>query len=1301
MAVSRFIYVIFAELSTGNNLILRLHSRQNMHYNFRGAIRGFFEQNRLQCRMKPENGFSKKLYIPEQHTIYSSLKWIFCSNLHHRKKILALVLAFACAFTMFAGAAFTDAADINADNVEAVDLLTTLNIIGGYPDGTFDPEGTVDRAEMAKMIYTIRNDGNTDASAHVDNSTSFTDINGHWAEGYIKYLQNTGIVSGKSATIFDPDAPVTTTEAMKMALVLAGYDATNAELTGVNWSKNTLTLATTIGLTDNVHSAMTAGCTRQDAAQILANVLSATAVRYSSIVEDFVNDSKDGLAFAGPAISVGNKWMDLCTDIGVLADLDNTTLSIIIDANDAPDSHHDAGKQTFTKITKDYTELLGQKVKVLFKNGKNNDVIGVYAVPDNEVLTVYQNEIDAENAKIKIDGTLYALESDGVEVVKDGVQESDNWHAVDFKDTLSPWVITLVDTDDNNKIDFAVIKTVTVAQVTFVSTTQIIADGKTYKFADESIDENVAVDDYVTITENLYNENKDIAVVAKQTGSVEATKGTTPYTDYQIDGTWYKAAADNDDINAAVKAGTDAEYVVVNNILFYAKKVSGASGKLADIVFVSYVGTSGLNDDQVRVMYPDGKVATLTYDKDDSVAVTPGNFYEYEVTNGVYELHTPEIVNNPNPGDNENYYGDYTYYGKKDLATVGSSATTFNTTIIDDNADVIVFASNGTNTSVKHITGKQLKNNNLVIGTTQGNATTNGNIQEVSLGGFISEVDGFDRATVIAVRYLSTDGEFGPNMSGLESNSNYGFIISDAVKVEGGIRFDMLTADSDTPVTVIADRNTVANFDKGRVVGYSSLTETEGSEYLTINDPTIILGVNEGGSLRAASITATNGSNKVSTVANAEMELDDFTTVIYTNSYNNTIDKVVDGTPRKAKDNRTNILYINGEVAIIDANQIVGDVYADNAVTATGFADSASVQWTDATTGETWAKSERGAYDNAVLNVSITTKTSGTVTLTNGAATATYNIVANEPLKIDGIIVDGNVDVAFNGATSVATGVDAIKNAIKSAFNGTATATGTQANPYTLTKALTDAADLNDGASFDVAFNYYEDGYTTTVAATGDVNGLRNDYGTGEYSAELISGKLIIKDVADTAPVFANGKQMGLVFTITEDATGTQTKVYALITLDTTVADANAAQKVNNDLVATLTATSGNGTSFLDGATAVGSLENVVKLVKNVSSGADVGTALSSAYDDTKVDVEVAAVEEADKPVDGTNLTGTFEKASAVALNAGKTAVNVTASGVSSASNWTAYTLKVTAKDVANATTDQATVTYTVVVYGA
>ena len=39
------------------------------------------------------------------------------------KKILALVLAFACAFTMFAGAAFTDQADIKVENEVVVNKM--------------------------------------------------------------------------------------------------------------------------------------------------------------------------------------------------------------------------------------------------------------------------------------------------------------------------------------------------------------------------------------------------------------------------------------------------------------------------------------------------------------------------------------------------------------------------------------------------------------------------------------------------------------------------------------------------------------------------------------------------------------------------------------------------------------------------------------------------------------------------------------------------------------------------------------------------------------------------------------------------------------------------------------------------------------------------------------------------------------------------------------------------------------------------------------------------------------------------
>ena len=64
----------------------------------------------------------------------------------HLKKVLALVLAFACAFTMFAGAAFTDQADIKVDS-DVVDTLVSLGVVNGYDDGSFKPNGTVTRAQ--------------------------------------------------------------------------------------------------------------------------------------------------------------------------------------------------------------------------------------------------------------------------------------------------------------------------------------------------------------------------------------------------------------------------------------------------------------------------------------------------------------------------------------------------------------------------------------------------------------------------------------------------------------------------------------------------------------------------------------------------------------------------------------------------------------------------------------------------------------------------------------------------------------------------------------------------------------------------------------------------------------------------------------------------------------------------------------------------------------------------------------------------------------------------------------------------
>ncbi len=63
-------------------------------------------------------------------------------------------------------------------------------------------------------------------------------------------------------------------------------------------------------------------------------------------------------------------------------------------------------------------------------------------------------------------------------------------------------VLTFVDTDGNNKIDTVYIQTVLVKKVTYVSSSQIVAGGTTYKTEDENIADGLKKDDWVVITEN-------------------------------------------------------------------------------------------------------------------------------------------------------------------------------------------------------------------------------------------------------------------------------------------------------------------------------------------------------------------------------------------------------------------------------------------------------------------------------------------------------------------------------------------------------------------------------------------------------------------------------------------------------------------------------------------------------------------------------------------------------------------------------------------------------------------------------
>ena len=561
------------------------------------------------------------------------------------KKVLALVLAFACAFTMFAGAAFTDSADIKVD-ADVVDTLVSLGIVEGFEDGSFQPNGTVTRAQMAKMIYVLRT-GKSDASAYNDDKTSFTDIGSHWARGYIKYCQSLGIIAGKSNTIFAPNATVTAQEAAKMLLVTLGYDATKAGLTGSGWAARTNALADENGLLEDVNTSFTGPCPRQYAAQLIYNALDTETVVWRD--DAYTNENYAGT----PNKTIGQKYMGLeAKDTGVLA---------AVSKEDGKDTFRLTvnGLPSMTKVEKDYSSLLGQEVKVLYK--ETDKVYGVYATDKNLTVTTLVDDIDdadKTNGKFKVNGTEYKTNATGSATAEDTIKvyttadltgtklfKKDGTDGVALKSIPDYETVTLIDNNDDDKIDFGVYTPFTFAKVTYKGTDSItlkamggtqFAGTKTgidYDLKDDDVTlyDGAKKDDYVLVTEGKYTATGYTNIVKATTvsGKVAARKtatvevggtNTTVAKDVRVGTTWYKVAnyKTNTDAN---KTSVDDEYDFygVNGFVFFADKTKG-SVSASNIAFVDKAAAKDYGTDAGDVILANLYFADGTSKKDVSVA---------------------------------------------------------------------------------------------------------------------------------------------------------------------------------------------------------------------------------------------------------------------------------------------------------------------------------------------------------------------------------------------------------------------------------------------------------------------------------------------------------------------------------------------------------------------------------------------------------------------------------------------------------------------------------------------------------
>lgn len=430
------------------------------------------------------------------------------------KKILALSLALAMilSVSVFAGNysadTYKDAAAIDKDAAESVELLYALKIMTGDEKGNFNPNATITRAEVAKMIYVILNKGNDDKAVNYAAANLFTDVpSTAWYAGYINYLAALGLVNGSEGKFY-PTNPVKTAEAAKMLLTAIGYSATDRQYTGANWAKNVLSDASIVGLLAGYEADINGAAPRQWVAVMFANAL-LDAYTFDTVVPSGFNGIfGTGSAVAGTNkfIKFGYKYYGLETFTGYLFATD----SVHIDTTERSTDTASSGNVIFAtqhnaENTTDETQWiqvknpglgymdLGQQFRVIYKS--NGSVYSARATGKSAIgdSTVYDLTYDIVRATSKNEA-YNRYEFTAGEFTGTFDKTSVNELVVDKKDSSTKFDtisygnmarlagqrkaddVRVIDRDGDGDIDYVIYKAYTYAQVESVKEHKIYGE---------------------------------------------------------------------------------------------------------------------------------------------------------------------------------------------------------------------------------------------------------------------------------------------------------------------------------------------------------------------------------------------------------------------------------------------------------------------------------------------------------------------------------------------------------------------------------------------------------------------------------------------------------------------------------------------------------------------------------------------------------------------------------------------------------------------------------------------------------
>ncbi len=571
-------------------------------------------------------------------------------------------------------------------------------------------------------------------------------------------------------------------------------------------------------------------------------------------------------------------------------------------------------KHSFTKVTKDYTDLLGQEVKVLYKD--SDDVFGVYATDKNGVavkttvglldtLKTVDKTFEVDGDKVKYNASdLKVVTADGENTGKTVAQLMCNGGY----NTASTVYLTSVNDDD--KIDYAVVIPAQVAKVTYAGSGSITLDHSIGSIDADDVTtyEGIAKKDWVLYTaeENGTAYKDTVVKVQTVTGTVDAIKKGN---EIKIGGTYYKQGTGA----TAPKSGDNVTAVVYGGYYYDIDKNANGASK-DDILFVYEAGklTQGVSSGvEASVLFADGTSKTITIDNlidptnddeytianDESIKLATdddadkyyfsnekwnsstkaatlvvGAMYTYELDGSKYDL-TP-LKNSDNDCGYDNYTGKTTAYtgdaGNNRLAGAR----------VDDDAVIFVAKqlSARTGADAKVITGKALKNWTAAYGSASSALTNKSNsVNAVQVGALVDS----------GSNYGSEQG-------------NYGVIVGDpTVQTINGTKYVALptwTENATEETTFLVKGSNAGAYSKGSAFQYETDdTETvgdvtytvikSGSDFKvvgsTIGKEVAILSTEKSGSDLLADVVE---AGQQATSANTKTyKIDKDTTVIYIN----------------------------------------------------------------------------------------------------------------------------------------------------------------------------------------------------------------------------------------------------------------------------------------------------------------------------------------------------------------------------------------------------------------------------------